>query len=253
MKILVLVKRVPDTGVPIKVKSDGSGIDLSSIPFVMNPYDEYALEAALRVKEKKENVEIVLLSLGSEDYKETLRHGLAMGADRAKLIKYEKVSELDSFQIANLLLEEIKKENPDAIFCGKKAVDDERNYIHIYLATKIQKPFIYGAVNLEVDNSSFKVTKEAEKGLVVYEVPFNSFIIFDKCQFEPRYPSLRGIMMAKSKKMDEIVVSNLVDKKIETLKFESPPARKAGKIINLPFPDNVKELVRLLKEEAKVL
>ncbi|MEN3043932.1 MAG: electron transfer flavoprotein subunit beta/FixA family protein [Candidatus Hydrothermales bacterium] len=253
MKILVLAKRVPDTGVPIKIKPDGSGVDLSSIPFVMNPYDEYALEAALRVKEKKENVEVILLSLGNEEYKETLRHGLAMGADRAKLIKYEKPNELDIFQISNLIIEEIKKENPDAIFCGKKAVDDERNYLHIYIATKIQKPFIYGAVNFEVNNSSFKVTKETEKGLFIFEVPFNSFIIFDKCQFEPRYPSLRGIMMAKSKKIDEIIVSNLTDKKIETLRFESPPPRKTGKIINLPFPDNVKELIRLLKEESKVL
>lgn len=253
MKILVLTKRVPDTGVPVKVKSDGSGLELSNIPFVMNPYDEYALEAALRIKEKRGEGEIVLLALGNEEYKETLRHGLAMGADRAKLIKVNDPSELDSIQVANLLIEEIKKENPDTIFCGKKAVDDERNYVHIYIATKLQKPFIYGAVNVDTLDNSLKVTKETEKGLAIFELPISSFVIFDKCQFEPRYPSLRGIMMAKKKNIEETVPQNLPDRKVETLGYESPPPKKTGKIINLPFPDNVKELVRLLKEEAKIL
>ncbi len=253
MKIIVLSKRVPDTGVPIKVKDDGSGLDLSSIPFVMNPYDEYALEAALRIKEKKGESEIILLAVGNDDYKETLRHGLAMGADRAKLIKTDDPSNLDAMQVANLLIQEIKNENPDAVFCGKKAVDDERNYIHTYIATKLGLPFVYGAVNIEAEDGKFKVIKETEKGLATYEIPVPSFVTFDKCQFEPRYPSLRGIMMAKKKPIDEVTPGDSGNKKVEAVKYEPPPAKKAGKIIDLPFPDNVKELVRLLKEEAKVL
>ncbi len=253
MKIIVLTKRVPDTGVPIKVKEDGSGLDFSGIPFVMNPYDEYALEAALRKKKKKGEGEIILLAAGNEEYKETLRQGLAMGADRAKLIKIDNPLNLDSIELAHLLIQEIKKENPQAIFCGKKAVDDERNYTHAYITTKLGLPFIYGAVNIEIIDGKFKVTKETEKGLTIYEISIPSFITFDKCQFEPRYPSLKGIMMAKKKPIEEVNPLETANKKIEIVRYEPPPTKKTGRIINLPFPENVRELVRLLKEEAKVL
>jgi len=253
MKIIVLIKRVPDTGVPIKVKDDGSGLELSSIPFVMNPYDEYALEAALRIKEKKGEGEIILLAVGNEEYKETLRQGLAMGAERAKLIKIDNPLNLDAMQIANLLIQEIKNENPDAVFCGKKAVDDERNYTHTYIATKLNLPLIYGAIDIDVEDGKFKVTKETEKGLATYETPLPSLITFDKCQFEPRYPTLKGIMMAKKKPIDEVTPEEKGDKKVESIRYEPPPKKKEGKIIDLPFPENVKELVRLLKEEAKIL
>ncbi len=253
MKIIVLTKRVPDTGTPIKVKGDGSGLDLSSIPFVMNPYDEYALEAALKVKEKKGEGEIVLLAVGNDEYKETIRHGLAMGADRAKLIKVENPFVLDAIQVANLLLEEIKKEEPDAVFCGKKAVDDERSYVHAFIAQKMNYSYLYGAVNIDFGDDKLKIMKETERGLATFEVPFPCLISFDKCQFEARYPSLRGIMAAKKKPLEELEVQNIPENRVVSIKFEPPPPKKPGKIIDLPFPDNVKELVRLLKEEAKVL
>jgi electron transfer flavoprotein beta subunit len=250
---LCFVKRVPDTGVPIKVKDDGKGLALEGIPFVMNPYDEYAVEAALKVKEKLGEAEVVLCAVGDDSYGETIRHGLAMGADRGILVKVSEPMSIDGIQVAKLLLEVVEKENPDIIFCGKKAVDDERSYVHAYVACKRDIPYLYGAVNISFENGKVAVTKETEGGLGIFELPVPCMVSFDKCQFEPRYPSLKGIMMAKKKKIDVIEPGNMGEKMVEVLGYEPPPPKQPGKIIDLPFPDNVKELVRLLKEEAKVL
>ncbi len=252
MKIFVTVKRVPDTGVPLRIKSDRTGIDKEGLPYVINPYDEYATEAALRIKEKRGEGEVIAISCGTEESIEAIRHALAMGADRGVFLK---VSEelTDSAQIAEILFDYLKSESPDFILMGKKAVDYDRGYVPAYLSEKISFPLVSCVANIEIKDSSLVLERETEYGVEIIEAWSPLIMSFEKAKFEPRFPSLRGVMMAKKKPVDIREISNLPANSTIILSYEPPPVRKKGKIINLPFPDNVKELVRLLKEESKII
>lgn len=252
MKIFVTVKRVPDTGVPIRVKADRTGIDKEGLPYVINPYDEYAVEAALRIKEKKGEGEVIVLSCGTEEYIETIRHALAMGADRGVLLK-SKEEITDSIQTAEIISKYLRNENPDIILMGKKAVDYDRGILPAYLAENLNLPLITCVTNIDFKNGSFIIERETEYGVEVMEISPPCILSFEKAKFEPRFPSLRGVMMAKKKVVDIKEIDELPQPSLFILGYESPPQRKKGRIIDLPFPDNVKELVRLLKEEAKVI
>lgn len=252
MKIFVTVKRVPDTGVPLRVKGDRTGIDKEGLPYVINPYDEYAVEAALRIKEKKGEGEIIALSCGTEESIETIRHALAMGADKGVLLKLTREIE-DSIQTAEIITEYLKNENPDLILMGKKAVDYDRGLIPAYISEKLGIPLVTCVANIEIKDSSFVLERETEYGVEIIEAQPPLVLSFEKAKFEPRFPSLRGVMMAKKKPVDTKEVENMPENFTRILNYEPPPERKKGKIIDLPFPDNVKELVRLLKEEAKVI
>jgi electron transfer flavoprotein beta subunit len=252
MKIFVTVKRVPDTGVPLRVKSDRTGIDREGLPYVINPYDEYATEAALRIKEKIGDGEVIAVSCGTEDSIETIRHALAMGADRGVLLKVnDEIT--DSVQTADILSDYLKSENPDFILMGKKAVDYDRGLVPAYLSEKLGFPLETCVTNMEIKDSGFVLERETEYGVEIIEARSPLIISFEKAKFEPRFPSLRGVMMAKKKPVDVNEISNLPANSTNILSYEPPPERKKGKIIDLPFPDNVKELVKLLKEESKII
>jgi electron transfer flavoprotein beta subunit len=252
MKIFVLVKRVPDTGIPLRVKSDRTGIDKEGIPHVINPYDEYAVEAALRIKEKIQTGEIVALSCGDENSIEIIRHALAMGADKGVLLKVNEEI-YDSIRIGEIISDYLLKENPDVILLGKKSVDYDRGIVPAIISEKLGIPLISGIVNIDFKNSEFICERETEYGVEIIETKTPLIISFEKAKFEPRFPSLRGVMMAKKKIIDIKEVNELPYASTQIIGYEPPPERKKGKIINLPFPDNVKELVKLLKEEAKII
>ena len=252
MRIFVLVKRVPDTGIPLRVKSDRTGIDKEGIPHVINPYDEYAVEAGLRIKEKFQSCELIALSCGDENSIEIIRHALAMGADKGVLLKVNEEI-YDSIRIGEIIGDYLLKENPDVILLGKKSVDYDRGIVPAIISEKLNMPFISCVVNIDFKNSGFIFERETEYGVEIIEAKPPLIISFEKAKFEPRFPSLRGVMMAKKKVIDIKEINELPYVSTQIMSYEPPPERKKGKIINLPFPENVKELVRLLKEEAKII
>jgi len=251
MRIFVLVKRVPDTGIPLRVKSDRTGIDKEGVPHVINPYDEYAVEAALRIKEKIGG-EIIALSCGDENSIEIIRHALAMGADKGVLLKVNEEI-YDSIRIGEIIGDYLLKENPDIILLGKKSVDYDRGIVPAIISERLRIPLISCVVNIEFKDSEFICERETEYGVEIIEAKVPFIISFEKAKFEPRFPSLRGVMMAKKKTIDIKEIKELPYASTQIMNYEPPPERKKGKIINLPFPENVKELVRLLKEEAKII
>jgi electron transfer flavoprotein beta subunit len=250
MKIVVLLKKVPDTGIPLKVNPNGDDILRdSSLTYVINPYDEYALEEAIRIREKVGEGEIVVYSLGDEGTKEQLRNALALGADRAILLKYDEFHWLDGITTAKALLEPIREENPDLILTGKTGVDLEQSQVPVYLAEFLDLPQATGIIKLELGDGKALVERETEAGIEKWEVPLPAVFTCEKGLNEPRLPTLKGIMMAKKKSIEEreIKISEIT---VEKLKLEPPPEKKAGRILDIQFPENVKELVRLLREEG---
>ncbi len=251
MKIFVLVKRVPDTGIPLKLRNDKKGVEKEGVPHVINPYDEYAVEAALRIKEKIGG-EVIVLSSGEENSNEVIRHALAMGGDRGILLKTNGEID-DSLQVGKIIGEYLLNEKPDLILMGKKSVDYDRGIVPAIISEILNIPFVSSAVNIEIKDSKFILERETEYGVEVIEGEAPLIITFEKAKFEPRFPSLRGVMMAKKKNIEIKEIDNLPEKTLEIISYEPPPERKKGRIIDLPFPENVKELIRLLKEEAKVI
>lgn len=251
MKILATAKRVPDPETTIKVKPDGSGIVTDNVKWVINPFDEIAIEEALRIKEKQGNAEVVLVSVGPKAASEQLRTGLAMGADRAVLVLSDEA--LDSFAVARILKKVVEEEKPQIVLVGKQAIDDDSNAAGQMLAELLNWPMATFAskVELSADGSSATVTREVDGGLQTVSIPLPAVITADLRLNEPRYASLPGIMKAKKKELKEIPLESLgVDAtpKLKVRKMEPPPKRKAGKIV-----ESVQELVNLLHSEAKVV
>ena len=249
MKILVPVKRVPDPDVKIKLKKDGSGPDAEGLKFVINPFDEIAVEEAIRIKEKGGDVEIVVVSIGTSDSTEQLRTAMAMGADRAILVEYD--GGYDSDAVAQILAKIVEKESPDLIIGGKGAVDDDQWQALQLLAELLGYPQATFASKVELGDGSAKVVREVDGGLLTVEVALPAVITADLRLNEPRYASLPGIMKAKRKPLDTIPVADLgieVSPKVTISAFSEPPQREAGKIV-----ETVDELVNLLHEEAKVI
>jgi len=243
MKILVAVKRVIDFNVKPRVKMDGSGVDLANVKMSMNPFDEIAVEEAIRLKEKGAATEIVAVSIGPAKAQETLRTALAMGADRAILVQAD--DEVEPLGVAKILAKIAEEEKPDMILLGKQAIDDDNNATGQMLAALLGWPQGTFASKVEPGEGKVKVTREVDGGLETEELNVPAVVTTDLRLNEPRYASLPNIMKAKSKPLatkspDELGVD--ITRRLETIKVVEPPRRQAGIKIG-----SVDELVGKLK------
>jgi len=250
VKIAVCVKRVPDSEARIKIGADAKSIDESGVKFVLNPYEEYAVEEALKLKEAVGSGEVVAISVGSEVSQETIRTALAMGADRGVLLKSDAVP-LDPLPVAQALAAELKDGEYDLIVFGKVATDDYSHGVGVMVAELLGLPCVSAIVALEIADGKGKAEREIEGGVEVVEFSLPAVITAEKGLNEPRYPALRGIMMAKKKPLDVKDVS-LDAGGIEVVGLAYPPERQAGRIVG-EGADAVPALVDALRSEAKVL
>jgi len=249
MKVLVPVKRVVDYNVKVRVKSDQSAVDIANVKMSMNPFDEIAVEEAIRLKEKGVAAEVVAVSCGVTQCQETLRTAMAIGADRSVLVQTD--AELQPLAVAKLLKALADKESPDLIILGKQAIDDDANQTGQMLAALLGWPQATFASKIEVADGKALVTREVDGGLETLSVKLPAIITSDLRLNEPRYVTLPNIMKAKKKPLDTFSPEDLgvdVAPRLKTLKVTEPPARKAG----IKVPD-VATLVDKLKNEAKVL
>jgi electron transfer flavoprotein beta subunit len=249
MKIVVAVKRVIDFNVKVRVKADSSGIETANVKMSMNPFDEIAVEEAVRCKEKGLATEIVAVSCGAASSHETLRTALALGADRAILVQTD--AELQPLAVAKLLAAVARRETPQLVILGKQAIDDDANQTGQMLAALLDWPQATFASKLELDVGRATVTREVDGGLERVEVALPAVVTTDLRLNEPRYATLPNIMRAKKKPLETLTPEALgvdVASRLATLKVTEPPARKGGGRVA-----DVKELVAKLRNEAKVL
>jgi len=251
LKILVPLKRVPDPDTRIRVKADGSAVDLDGVKFAVNPFDSIALEQALRIKEELGEVEVVVVTVGGEECLEQLRVGLAMGADRALLIKTPEC--LDALAIAKVLVAVYRREQPAFVLMGKQAIDDDSNQVGQMLAALLgigQATFV-SKLELTENNSKARCGRETDGGIETITVKLPAIITSDLRLNEPRYVSLPGIMKARKKPIEEMALPDLglaVASRTQVLKLEPPARRKAGIRVK-----TVDELLDKLKHDAKVI
>tara|TARA_X000000950_G_scaffold95343_1_gene120126 strand:- start:217 stop:984 length:768 start_codon:yes stop_codon:yes gene_type:complete len=249
MKVLVPIKRVIDYNVKVRVKADNSGVELANVKMAMNPFDEIAVEQALRLKESGGADEVVVVSIGPSQNQETIRTGLAMGADRG--IHIEASHDIEPLAVAKLLKEVVTRENPGLVFVGKQAIDDDCNQTGQMLAALLgwaQGTFVSG---IEISGDKATVIREVDGGLEHLAISMPAVVTVDLRLNEPRYASLPNIMKAKKKPLDSISVEELgvdVSPRLTVIKVEEPEARSAG----IKVAD-VSELVNKLKNEAKVI
>jgi len=249
LDVIVCVKRVPDTETRIRVGEGGTTIDPTGVKFIMSPYDEFAVEAALRTKEATGSGEVALVTLGDDSSQETLRAGLAMGADKATLLVGE--SSMDGLATAKALAEELKDGGAPLVLFGVKAADGDQQQVGPMTATLLGYPCVTGVSSFEVTDDKVVCHREVEGGVEVAEVQLPAVVTVTKGAFEPRYASLKGIMAAKRKPLEQKDASSSQSRVIVT-QLAHPPERAAGKIVG-EGPDAVPELVRLLREEANAL
>lgn len=248
MKIFVGIRRVPDTEARIKIASDTRSIDASGLKFILNPYDEFAVEEALRWKESSEG-SVTAFTLGGEDSKETLRTALAMGADRAVLLKGSPSA--DGLGTAEAIAGYLKDQALDLLLFGKQAIDDDNLQVPAMVAELLELPCVSVVVRLERTDGGWRATREVEGGHEIVEVKGPAVIAAQKGLNEPRYPSLKGIMAAKKKPLEEVDVG-AVESRLVVETLQPPPERTGGVIVG-EGADAVPELIRRLREEAKVL
>ncbi|CAN7192609.1 electron transfer flavoprotein subunit beta/FixA family protein [Variovorax sp. LjRoot290] len=249
MKVLVPVKRVVDFNVKVRVKSDGTGVDIANVKMSMNPFDEIAVEEAVRLKEKGVVTEVIAVSCGDAKCQETLRTAMAIGADRGILV--ETSEELQPLAVAKLLKALVDKEQPQLVILGKQAIDDDANQTGQMLAALADLPQATFASKVEVEGDKVKVTREVDGGLETIQLTLPAVITTDLRLNEPRYVTLPNIMKAKKKQLDTFKPEDLgvdVKPRLKTLKVSEPPKRGAG----IKVPD-VATLVDKLKNEAKVI
>ena len=249
MKILVPVKRVVDYNVKVRVKSDQTGVDIANVKMSMNPFDEIAIEEAVRLKEKGIATEVVAVSCGVLQCQETLRTAMAIGADRGILV--ECADELQPLAVAKLLKALVDKEQPQLVILGKQAIDDDSNQVGQMLAALCEYPQATFANKVEVADGKVTVTREVDGGLETVALALPAIVTTDLRLNEPRYVTLPNIMKAKKKPLENVKPADLgvdVAPRLKTLKVAEPPARKAG----IKVPD-VATLIGKLKNEAKVI
>jgi electron transfer flavoprotein beta subunit len=251
MKILVPVKRVVDYNVKVRVKSDGTGVDIANVKMSMNPFDEIAVEEAMRLKEKGVATEVVAVSCGVAACQETLRTAMAIGADRAILVEVGADVELQPLAVAKLLKALMDKEQPGLVILGKQAIDDDANQTGQMLAALSGRPQATFASKVEIADGRARVTREVDGGLETISIALPAIVTTDLRLNEPRYVTLPNIMKAKKKPLDTVKPADLgvdVAPRLKTLKVAEPAGRKAG----IRVPD-VATLVDKLKNEAKVI
>ncbi|TSE37746.1 Electron transfer flavoprotein subunit beta [Tepidimonas fonticaldi] len=249
MKILVPVKRVVDYNVKVRVKADGTGVDIANVKMSMNPFDEIAVEEAVRLKEKGVATEVVAVSCGVAQCQETLRTAMAIGADRAILVETDE--ELQPLAVAKILKALVDKEAPGLVILGKQAIDDDANQTGQMLAALADLPQATFASKVEVQGDAVEVTREVDGGLETLRLSLPAIVTTDLRLNEPRYVTLPNIMKAKKKPLETLKPADLgvdVAPRLKTLKVAEPPKRSAG----IKVPD-VATLVDKLKNEAKVI
>ncbi|WP_031404033.1 electron transfer flavoprotein subunit beta/FixA family protein [Thiomonas sp. FB-Cd] len=249
MKVLVAVKRVVDYNVKVRVKSDGTGMDIAGVKMSMNPFDEIAVEEAVRLKEKGLATEVVAVSCGVAACGETLRTAMAIGADRGLLVETD--AELQPLAVAKLLKAIVEREQPGLVILGKQAIDDDANQTGQMLAALLGWPQATFASKLEFEGEGARVTREVDGGLETIGINLPAVVTTDLRLNEPRYVTLPNIMKAKKKSLDTLKPGDLgvdVAPRLQTLKISEPPRRGAG----VKVPD-VATLVSRLKTEAKVI
>jgi electron transfer flavoprotein beta subunit len=247
-KIMVCIKRVVDYNVRIRVKPDGTGVQLDGVKMSVNPFDEIALEEALRIKERGTNVEVVAVSIGVADAQQQLRTALAMGADRAILVQTDQP--VESLTAARVFLALAKKELPDLIFLGKQAIDDDANQTGQMLAAIWERPQATYASKVELSDGKALVTREVDAGLETIEVDLPAVITVDLRLNEPRYVKLPDIMKAKKKPLDVTTLEAVgvsAGVLLKTVKTEPPAQRKKGVMVK-----DVAELVEVLKKKGLI-
>jgi electron transfer flavoprotein beta subunit len=250
VKIAVCVKRVPDTEARIKVGADGQTIDESGVKFVLNPYDEYAVEEALRRKEAAGSGEVVVYSVGGDAAQETIRGALAMGADRGVLLKADRIPP-DPLPVARALADELKGGGYDLILFGKLAVDDYQHGTGIMVAELLGLPSVGAVSRLTLEAGTGRAEREIEGGVEVLEFSLPAVLTADKGLNDPRYPALKGIMAAKKKPLEVKPVA-LQGAGLEAVELAYPTERQAGRIVG-EGADAVPALVAALRAEAKVI
>jgi len=250
MKIAVCVSRAPDTATKVKVSSDGLSIDPTGVTYIINPYDEFAVEEALKTKEKLgDDSEVVAISVGTDKSKETIRKALAMGVDRGVLLKDD--NPRDSVAVAKALSEEIKAQGCELVFCGKQSVDYDNTITGQLVAEMLGYSCIPVIVEFKLEGNKITAEREIEGGREIVETELPTVVTAQKGLNEPRYASLKGIMTAKKKTIEEKPAAD-AESLTEILKMHLPPPKQAGRILGTDS-SAVPELVRLLREEAKVL
>jgi len=250
MKIAVCVKRVPDSETRVKISPDGKSLDEAGVKFVLNPYDEFAVEEALRRKEKAGSGEVAVFCLGPAAAQETIRTALAMGADRGVLLQTDKIP-ADPYETAKLIAAALKPDTWDLILFGRMAIDDYNHQIGSLVAQLLDLPCVTAVSHLDIQGAKGVAEREIEGGIEVLEFPLPAVVTADKGLNEPRYPALKGIMAAKKKPL-EIKPVQPAAGAMEIVALAPPAERKEGKIVG-EGAAAVGELVRLLREEAKVL
>ena len=249
MNVIVCVKRVPDTETRIKIGDGGTAIDPTGVKYIVSPYDEFAVEAALRTIEGAGEGEVTLLTLGDESSQETLRAGLAMGADKAVLLEGE--ASLDGLATAKGLAAELEGADAPLVLFGVKAADDDQQQVGPMVATLLGRPCVTGVTEFELQGQTVVCHRDVEGGVEIVEADLPAVLTITKGAYEPRYASLKGIMAAKRKPL-ETKPGSAPGGRIEVSRLAEPPARAAGKIVG-EGPDAAAELVRLLREEANAL
>jgi len=247
---VVCIKQVPDTETRVKIAPDGKTLDPAGVTMILNPYDEFAVEQALRVKEGGAGGEVVVISLGSAAVQATLRNALAMGADRAIHLKSDAPAP-DALAVAEALAEAIRPLGAQIVWLGRQAVDDDGAQIGPMLATLLGWPGVSAVAKFAIAGDQAKVEREIEGGRELIDVPLPAVLTADKGLNEPRYASLKGIMAAKKKPIEERAAT-LGEAHLERLALELPPPRAAGRIVG-EGAAAIPELIRALREEAKVL
>lgn len=252
MNVIICIKRVPSTETNVRIAPDGKSLDTTGVEYILSPFDEIALEEGLRIKEKAGAGEVTVVTVGPAESATTLRTCLAMGADKAVLLKTAPQFMMEPFLVASALANQIKQMTYNIILAGKQAVDDDNAQVPAILARLLNIPFSSLIVKLELAGTKATIHREIEGGAEILEVALPAIFTAQKGLNEPRYPSLKGIMAAKKKPLEEKDAGINMPPGLEVIKMEYPPSRPAGRIVG-KGAEAVPELVKLLNEEAKVI
>ena len=259
MKVLVAVKQVPDTATQVKIGGDPKGIETAGITWIVSPYDEFAVEEALRVKEKRGEGEVVVVTLGPERAKEALRTCLAMGADRAIHLNDPAWEHADTLAVARPLAAVIRQEAPQLVFFGRQAIDDDMGAVSAQVAEFLGWPCASWIMEetVSADGTSVRVARQVEGGLEIFDITLPCVLSAQKGLNEPRYPTLKDIMGAKKKEIRDVKAADLgltpEGPQLSVVTLEAAPPRPPGRILPGEPAAAVKELVRALREDAKAI
>ncbi len=258
MKIAVLMKRVPDTASVFKISSDNKSVETANLKYVMSPYDEHAMEEAIKTKEAGKAEEVLVVTMGPEGTQETIRTALAMGADRALFVKDPATEGINSLGTAKVLAAALKTEDPEIVFAGKQAVDDDASQVPERVAEILEIPHVSVVTKFELDGSTATVQREIEGGHYTLEVPVPALFTIEKGINTPRYPTLPNIMKAKKKEIKELSLSDIglsgeeIQPGIEVEGMSLPRQDRLNKILEGDNEERVQQLLGVLRDEEKV-